>query len=100
MSITIGGYNFDGPHMNTAQLRSQSGVYAILGHNGTGQWNVVDIGESADVRNRVDCHDRADCWKRRGHSTLAAAALYVPETQRMQIEQQLRKQYNPPCGEC
>lgn len=65
MSINIGGYNFEGPFNNSDSLRSQSGVYVILGSNaGNGNWNVVDVGESEDVKTRVASHDRADCWKR------------------------------------
>lgn len=100
MTIQIGRYNFDGPHTSTNALRKQSGVYAILGNNGSGDnWAVVDIGESEDVQERVANHDRAPCWKGQGHRVLAAAAYYVAERQRMQIEQELRVQYNPPCGD-
>jgi len=100
MAIKIGSYNFDGPHTNTNALRKQSGVYAILGNNGSSNsWAVVDIGESEDVQDRVDKHDRAECWKKQGHRVLTAAAYYVAEQQRMQIEQELRATLNPPCGD-
>lgn len=100
MAINIGRYNFDGPHTNISALRRQSGVYAILGNSGSGNtWAVVDIGESEDVQGRVENHDRAPCWKGQGHRVLAAAAYYVAEGQRMQIEQELRAQLNPPCGD-
>lgn len=101
MAINIGRYNFDGPHTNINALRKQSGVYAILGNGGSGNnWAVVDIGESGNVQERVECHDRAPCWKRQGHRVLAAAALYVAEQQRMQIEQDLRATFQLPCGNC
>ncbi|MET0003657.1 MAG: hypothetical protein ABW087_08550 [Candidatus Thiodiazotropha sp.] len=100
MSIKIGNYNFDGPYTNTGNLKNLSGVYAILGRSTPGQnWSVVDIGESATVKDRVENHDRSDCWKRQGHSTLAVAAYYCNETQRMRIERELRNKFNPPCGE-
>ena len=100
MSIKIGNYNFDGPFTNTSNLKNQSGVYAILGRSASSQsWKVVDIGESATVKDRVESHDRSDCWKRKGHSTLAVAAYYCNESQRMRIEGELRNQFNPPCGE-
>lgn len=100
MAIKIGSYNFDGPHTSTSALRKQSGVYAILGNSGNGNsWAVVDIGESEDVQERVENHDRAPCWKGQKHSVLAAAAYYAAERQRMQIEQELRATLNPPCGD-
>lgn len=100
MSIKIGNYNFEGPYTSTNSLKNQSGVYAILGKNSQDQnWNTVDIGESATVRDRVDHHDRQNCWNKQGYSTLAAAVYYCNEQQRMRIEQELRQQYNWPCGD-
>jgi hypothetical protein len=53
------------------------------------------------VKSRVDTHDRKDCWKRNCNSTLTVAVHYTPnlhQAGRMAIEQELRKQYDPPCG--
>ena len=100
MSINIGKYNFEGPFTSTGNLKNQSGVYAILGRNSDAdRWNVVDVGESGTVRERVENHDREPCWKRQGYRQLAVAAYYCPEAQRMRIEQELRAQFNPPCGD-
>ena len=100
MAITIGKYNFEGPFTSTNDLRKQSGVYAILGRNTDSEtWKVVDVGESGDVQERVASHDRADCWKRQGYRLLTVAAYYCGERDRTRIEQELRAQYNPPCGD-
>jgi hypothetical protein len=98
MSITIGNLNFDGPFTGSSQLQSRSGVYAVLGR-GTGDWIVVDIGESNDVQARVANHDRKPQWQTRGHATLGVAAYYCDEVTRMKVEKQLRQQYNPACGD-
>jgi hypothetical protein len=100
MSIKIGNYSFDGPYDNSAILTDNSGVYAILYKSGSG-YSLVDIGESATVKSRIDNHDRKDCWSRNSVGTLYVAVLYTPHKQqsgRMEIEQELRKEYNPPCG--
>ncbi len=100
MAINIGNYNFEGPFSNSNDLRKQSGVYVILGRNADSEtWKVVDVGESEDVQERVANHDRADCWKRQGYRQLAAAAYYCDERTRTRIEQELRAQFNPPCGD-
>ena len=99
MTITIGNYNFEGPYYNESQLKDQSGVYVILGGNGSAAWKVIDIGESEQLRTRVAAHDRSDSWKRQRHATLVCATLYCGETDRMRIERELRRHYNPPCGE-
>mgnify|MGYP001614479284 FL=1 len=100
MAIKIGNYNFEGPFDSTNSLRKQSGVYVILGRNTDAEtWKVVDIGEAGDVQERVTNHDRSDCWKRQCYQRpLQVAVLYCNERDRMRIEQELRAQFNPPCG--
>ena len=100
MSITIGKYSFEGPFTDTASLKNQSGVYVVLCQSGQSNHSkVVDVGESGDVRNRVENHDRKDCWRRNCTGTLAFAVYYCDAASRIRIESELRKQYNPPCGE-
>lgn len=100
MSIQIGNYHAEGPFGNESDLFARSGVYVILGRSSQAAiWNVVDIGESANIRDRVSNHDRAPCWRGQGHAQLAAAAIYADERNRMLIERELRGTYNPPCGQ-
>ena len=99
MSITIGNYSFEDPFSNTADLRNNSGVYAILSRRTTTErYSVIDIGEARWIRNRVANHDRRDQWPRNNHGTLAVAALCCDETARMRIERELRAQFNPVCA--
>lgn len=100
MGIKIGNYNFDGPFTDANSLRDLSGVYVILCYSS--QITVVDVGESANVKTRVENHDRKNCWSRHCSGTLKVAVLYTTNIQqagRMKIEQELRSQYNPPCGD-
>lgn len=100
MTITVGRYTFEGPYTDTGLLRDNAGVYAI--HcNRDGGYYLVDVGESATVRTRVENHDRKDCWTRNCTGTLTVSVLYTPgqqQAQRMAIEQEIRDQFNPPCG--
>ncbi len=100
MSITVGRFEFDGPYADTGYLEERSGVYAILCRQ-NGGYGVVDVGESATVRSRVENHDRVACW--RGVSNaLAVAVCYTPGLQqsgRQAIEQELRNRFDPPCGD-
>src|SRR5690606_13352760 len=99
MSITIGNYSFEGPFGNIADLRNNSGVYAILSRRtNADRYTVIDIGEAGWVRDRVANHDRRDQWGRNNHGTLAVAALYCDEAARMRIERELRAQFTPVCG--
>jgi len=98
--ITIGRYNFDGPYSSTSKLEDRAGVYAIIDAR-TGENILVDVGESAVVRTRVENHDRSDCWNRNTIGKLQAAVLYTPNLHqegRMRIEQEIRNQFHPACG--
>ncbi len=102
MSIQIGRYTFEGPYTSTNSLEDRSGVYAILCKKDGNNYNVVDVGESATVKSRVENHDRNDCWKRNCNNTLTVAVYYTPgmqQTGRLAIEREIRNQYGPPCGE-
>jgi len=98
--VTIGRYNFEGPYASTNYLEDKSGIYAIVDDR-SGTFQLIDVGESATVKSRVESHDRENCWTRNRIGTLKVAVLYTPGLQqagRMQIEQEIRDQYNPVCG--
>jgi len=101
MSIKIGKYTFEGPYSTTDSLEDKSGVYLIVCKNNE-KYNPIDLGESATVKSRVESHDRKSCWTRNCSSTLMVAVLYTPNLQqggRQEIEQDIRNQFNFPCGE-
>jgi hypothetical protein len=98
--IQIGEYSFEGPFTSTASLLDSSGIYAILSDNGP-NYKVLDIGESATVRTRVETHDRTACWRRSAAGKICVAVLYTPHLQssgRVAIEHTLRLKFTPPCG--
>lgn len=101
MSIPIGRYTFDGPYSSTSQLQDRSGIYAVLTSSNGQNFTVIDVGESATIKSRIESHDREDCWVRNRSGSLYWAVLYTPGQQqagRMQIEQELRKLFQPVCG--
>lgn len=53
MSIQVGSYNFNGPYSSTSYLRNAAGVYVILCTVGSNH-QLLDVGESADVKNRIE----------------------------------------------
>jgi len=102
MPINIGNYTFAGPYIihNTKMLEEKSGVYAILCRKGN-RYDVIDIGESALVRARVENHDREICWSDHCKNDIYVAVHYTYKKQqrgRMEIELELREEYKLPCG--
>ena len=95
MAIQIGKYTFNGPYSRKSSLPNSSGVYAVL--KPTANLSVVDIGESAKIHDRVSNHEREGCWKR--NSGQRYAYLLANKQDRERIERELRRKYNPPCGD-
>lgn len=94
------GYQFEGAYTSCEYLRSRSGVYVIWCEN-EGNWTVLDVGETDDVKKRVTNHDRADCWTQNCSGTIYYSATYatnLQQAERIQIEQNIRKLANPLCG--
>jgi hypothetical protein len=103
LGINIGGLVFDGPYPNVASLEDRSGVYVILTWwPTTREYQVLDVGESATVYTRVANHDRKEWWQVYRQHGIFVAVHYTPGLQqagRRQIEQDIRRRYNPPCGD-
>lgn len=100
MSITVGKFTFNGPYISTDNLEDMSGVYAIHCKKNE-KYYLLDVGESAEVKSRVENHDRKDCWKRNCDGTINYSVLYTLNKQqagRMEIEEEIRNEYNPVCG--
>jgi len=95
------GYQFDGAYTDPALLSSRSGVYVIWCKKGD-NWDVLDVGEAADVKERVCNHERSSCWSRNCSGIIYYSATYTPNLQqpgRKEIELRIRSLTNPPCGE-
>jgi hypothetical protein len=94
------GYQFEGAWSDPENLESRSGVYVVWCRSGE-IWTVLDVGESQDVKDRILNHDRSDFWSRYCNGTIYYSATYTPnlqQTGRQEIEQYIRNQTNPPCG--
>jgi hypothetical protein len=101
MAFEMYGLTWEGAFTDANKLEPRSGVYMVWCKNGE-QWSVMDVGESANVQERVLNHDRAPQWKQRCRGVLHVAAHYTPNAQqagRREIEKRLREITNPPCGD-
>ena len=101
MSIDICGYTFNGSFVSTALIRNQPGIYAILDRRSSDSSYGVDVGESARLRDRLDHHDRRNCWRRNTRGAIRYAVMYTPgmsAARRQAIESRLRAKYSPACG--
>jgi DNA-binding transcriptional regulator PaaX len=101
MAIEISGYSFEGPYTSMAYLKHLQGVYTILDKRWDGKWHVIDVGESEDVKDRVENHDRKPCWERNRQGELGVGVLYTPGWSaegRRSLEVRIRAAFSPACG--
>ena len=116
MCCKIGDYIADEcwPLRFLDELDDRSGVYVILGQPvdfGTRivtpekmvsynneQWQVIDVGQSKELSDRIESHNRRECWWHE-RNKICVAAIYVDASARRDIETKLRNHYNPPCGQ-
>lgn len=97
------GYQFNGAYASPDSLESSPGVYVIWCRC-EDNWNVLDVGEAEDVRERIKNHERKACWEEHCSGEIYYSATYTSTAEyskdnRLEIEQRIRKLTNPPCGE-
>lgn len=100
MTVVIGGYTFQGWYNFVSTLSTNSGIYAI-GCEKDEKVKVIDVGEAGDIQDRVENHDRKDCWNDECDDELRYAQYLTPgktKSEREEIEKDIRKKEDPPCG--
>jgi len=74
----------------------------ILDQRTNGKLHVLDVGETGEIKTRIDGHERKEDWERQRSGTIVFAVYYTPgwsNQQRRDLESQIRDTYSPPCGD-
>ena len=101
MSFEKWSFTFEGIFESPEPLSEVAGVYVVWSKNGEDEWDVLDVGQAENVRQRLLVHDRKDCWKRLCIGTIYYSACPMPESneeERRRVEAVIRKQADPPCA--
>lgn len=97
---TYAGLTWDGPFQKADDIPGgRSGIYLVCRRSDR---VIVDVGEAGDVRQRLSTHDRKDCWARNGAEYPLFYVHYTPgatASDRRAIEEQVRYQAKPACGD-
>ena len=94
--IEVGGYEFEGPYSLDIGSVMKFGfgcVYVVL----TSSNEVVDVGETEDIKARLAKHERRGCWV----LNKAAKIGFMREadvTGRERVVKEVRAQGEVPCG--
>jgi hypothetical protein len=94
-------YTFHGPFSYTGSIADASGVYAIIDSSINGSY-LLDVGESGNVKTRLESHDRRPCWNAKRRGNIQYAVCYTPYQQqpgRMAVEQDIRANFSGLCGD-
>ena len=92
----IEGYEFEGWYSSTDELKSQSGVYVVISM-GSERFKILDVGESSDVKDRIETHDKKGCWEKHSDSgKIQFGVLYTPDMDRDNREKIEAKIRNSP----
>mgnify|MGYP000859486935 FL=1 len=89
----IQGHQFTGPYSVDISFNDVPGIYIIATSGG----NIVDVGETGHLGERINCHDRRPCWDRnQGHFLWFHGE--ANSIARLLKESALRRWANPTCG--
>jgi hypothetical protein len=101
MPIHIEDYTFDGPFARVEDLKERAGVYAVVCLMSNQKHFLIDVGESDNIRNAIETHERKECWITNCKGSLLVAALYTTELDnrgRADIVAFIRSREFVPCG--
>jgi len=94
--MEILGYEFEGPFDHKLPFKVNFGcVYVLVDAN----YQLVDVGQTDCVNDRIPNHDRKACWLRNG---CPGRNLFIHrsenEVYRLKLEKAIRNRYTPVCG--
>jgi len=99
MSFSGWGYNFEGPYSSPDRVPAAAGVYIVWCYQDN-VWSLLDVGQAKDMRERLMNHERADCWRHYCRGSICFYLVVIPaENERRELEQSIRRDKNPLCGE-
>lgn len=90
-------YRFDGPYTNPDQLQPRAGAFVVWCKKND-DWNIVDVGESTDIQQRLLTHEDREHWTKVCKGTLLYTATYLEpdeETKRIRVQEYIESMKEP-----
>jgi hypothetical protein len=100
--MMLGGFEFFGPYASIDPIADRPGVYAVVGLK-CNQSYLIDVGGAGTLRDWLALHEREQRWRELARTDSCALAYFVHYTSGdhrshfEEIEQTLRRIYDPPC---
>jgi len=102
--VTIEGKNFQCVRLADADFNNIAAIYVIICVAKDSSWTVLDVGQSGELGDRIDNHDRRQCWLNNCPNKNVWVCIYpmpskdYSKQDRLDLERELRDELNPPCG--
>lgn len=90
-------YNFDVYPWGTS-FNPVGAVYCVLRRTPEGNFTILYIGQTGDLSERFDDHHKQRCFDRNGKTHIGVCAE-PSEVNRLAIETDLVRKYNPACND-
>lgn len=104
-NVTIGGYPFVCVSLANADFKDVAVIYVILCVDKDGSWKVLAVGQTGELGDRIDSHDRKTCWQNNCSNKNIWVCVYrmpsdkYTKQDRLKVEKHIRDTYGPlPCG--
>lgn len=104
IELTICGFSFTCLPLADADFKDDAAIYAVISVKPDGTFDVLDVGQSGHVDQRIDSHDRRDQWLQNRSAEMIWVGVHPMPTdtfskmERLGREAKLRYELNPPCG--
>ncbi len=82
MSLLIGRYEFEGPLVNCLKVANTAGIYAVLSFVSNDEFEMLELGESKDLRKLIQNPGKQELWQNRSSGMLTFALHYCPRAGR------------------
>ena len=102
--LKINGLNCVCVPLSKADFSDIAAIYIILCVNDDGSYKVIDIGQSGKLGERINTHDRKNCWKRKcPHGNIWVCVYKMPskiytKQDRLDLEKKWRAKHHNLCG--
>lgn len=102
--VTIEGKTFQCVKLSDADFKDIAAIYVIICVDKDGSWTVLDVGQSGELGERMDSHDRKQCWLNNCPNKNVWVCIYPMPSKdhskqdRLDLEGKLRDALKPTCG--
>ena len=95
ISVTADGFSYPFEDI----YENKSGVYVVATRTDSIAWKILYVGESENVKNRLQNHEQEPCWVLNKRRELRIFVYYCDFMERKNLETMIKIKHNPVCTE-